>query len=237
MLMAIEAHEKFTKTIEDKLRENDFVIQDEIDIESKLNFNSLASQNDNSSTESITKLEAPDPNLTDLNQSDKTSNVFYNVEFLEDDDTHSENIDSVEIESQKSNEFLDDEQQIDDEFQYFTTYETMIIKDGDDENSNEIDDDLIENNNDMEEILRNEREKEVLLEETKQSINEYEKNQPRQCHKCDVIFPNSKEFKSHWNSEHAPVYVFNCEDCGKKFKSQDIYESHMNVHKGLPAFT
>lgn len=59
----------------------------------------------------------------------------------------------------------------------------------------------------------------------------------KECPECKQIFPTIRKFKRHWTEHHStPITVYECGECGQKLHSQEGYDGHMRVHKGLPAF-
>lgn len=59
------------------------------------------------------------------------------------------------------------------------------------------------------------------------------------CKHCNEISDSKKEHLNHLKT-HKSLGKFlklNCHLCGKKFKDQDIYDGHLKVHEGLPAYS
>lgn len=80
-------------------------------------------------------------------------------------------------------------------------------------------------------------EKTDIKEELIESTSDKQENiKPTRCRKCDIDFLNAAEYKQHWVAVHTlPTKVLECDECGKKLLSQESFDIHMKVHRGIPA--
>lgn len=58
------------------------------------------------------------------------------------------------------------------------------------------------------------------------------------CKHCDEISDSKKDHVNHLKTHKSPnILKLTCHLCDKKFKNQGIFDGHLKVHEGLPAYS